>query len=142
MATRDSEEPEEPGFRVTDRRRAGREEPRDVGQAATAPGTPGPEPAGHAEDEAREADIRLLSVPDLVRVLISELYARAWVHMGLVVNPATNLLAVDLPQARLAIDCIGSLAEHLGSFAEESERRELELMLTDLRVNFVRQSGT
>jgi hypothetical protein len=34
------------------------------------------------------------------------------------------------------------LAEHLGPFAEQSERDELRRMLADLRVNFVRQSGT
>jgi uncharacterized protein DUF1844 len=134
-------EEDEPGFRVTDRRRAGTEgsrEPAEPAQAqeARAPGEP---PGDDAEGSA--ADIHALPVADLLRVFIAELHARAWTHMGLMVNPATNLLSKDLPQAKLAIDCIASLIEHLGPSAAEAERFELERLLADLRVNFVRQTG-
>ena len=139
MATRAPGEAEEPGFRVTDRRRMGREGP-EPGGAAQGPGAEGSEPTRQPEGGVQEGDLHFPAVPDLLRVFISEMYARALVHMGLMVNPATNLLAKDLPQARLAIDCIGSLLEHLGPLAEEGERGELERMLADLRINFVRQS--
>lgn len=131
----------ETAFRVTDRRRAGGE-----GSGETSPAG---ESAGAAESQAADqptadeaaGEAQVLSVPDLVRIFIGELHARAWMHMGLIVNPATKQIEKDLPQARLAIDCLASLVEHLGPVAEQAERGELERMLADLRMNFVRQSG-
>lgn len=140
----ESKEPgreEEAGFRVTDRRRMEREESPGEPQAAEAQGARESPPADQPEAEAPGADIGALPVADLVRVFIAELHARAWIHLGLVVNPATNLAAKDLAQARLAIDCIGGLVEHLGSAALKGEQDELEGMLADLRINFVRQGG-
>ncbi len=77
-----------------------------------------------------------------MRIFIGELHARAWIYLGLIMNPVTKQLAKDLPQARLAIDCIASLTDHLTPLATEAERGELQRMLTDLRLNFVRQNGS
>lgn len=126
MAEETSGREGEPGFRVTDRRRVGREEGGEPPEADTSSG-----PAGAP----------LLSTPDLLRLFIAELHGRAWMHMGLTVDPATKLVAKDLPQARLAIDCLASLVEHLGPSTAPPERDELERVLADLRINFVRQSG-
>ncbi len=129
------------GFRVTDRRRAGQEESPEPSQGEGLPGA-GESRAPEAEEAGGPgADIRSLPVEDLVRVFIAELHARAWIHMGLVVNPATNLVAKDLAQARLAIDCIGGLVEQIAPAAAKPERDEMERMLADLRINFVGQSG-
>lgn len=131
MVEKPSGQEGEPSFRVTDRRRMGREEGGESSRGAEAP------PASAAE----RPDPHLLSTLDLLRLFIAELLGRAWMHMGLTVNPATKLAVKDLPQARLAIDCIASLVEHLGPSIAPPERDELERILADLRINFVRQSG-
>ncbi len=127
-------------FRVKDRRRVGREE---TGEAAPGeqPASPeasraGDEPEGEAAGEAR-----LPPVPDLIRLFIGELHGRAWMHMGLIVDPATKQAAKDLPQARLAIDCMASLVDRLAPLLEAAERLDLERLLADLRMNYVRQAG-
>ncbi len=126
MAEEISGQEGEPNFRVTDRRRVGREE---AGEPAK------------ADEPSRAAEAPLLSTLDLLRLFIAELHGRAWMHMGLTLNPATKLVVKDLPQARLAIDCLASLVEHLGPSIAQPERDELERILADLRINFVRQSG-
>ncbi len=133
---------EDGGYRVTDRRRVSPEGPRDASPAGEATGTGESPPAGEATGEKPAADVYSVPVADLVRIFIGELHARAWIHMGLILNPGTNQLAKDLPQARLAIDCLASLLEHLTPVAAQAERDNLQRMLTDLRLNFVRQSST
>ena len=133
---------EEGGFRVTDRRGAGREEARDASGAGESAGATESARVGQPTAKAPVADSRAIPVADLVRIFVGELHARAWIHMGLVVDPATNQLDKDLAQARIAIDCIASLIEHLIPFATKDERAELDRMVADLRMNFVRQSGT
>jgi len=66
---------------------------------------------------------------------------RALIDMGLIANPATRLVAKDLPQARLAINCVAALIEHLSPLAPPAERDALQQMVTELRLHFVRQSG-
>jgi hypothetical protein len=131
MTDKTSGQEGEPGFRVTDRRRAGREEDPEPSPAAE---TPPP-------SQAEEPEPQFLPTLDLLRLFIAELHGRAWMHMGLTVDPATKLVVKDLPQARLAIDCIASLVEHLGPAIAPHERDELDRILADLRINFVRQSG-
>jgi hypothetical protein len=66
---------------------------------------------------------------------------RALIDMGLIPHPATRLVAKDFPQARLAINCMAALIEHLSPLAPPAERDALQQMITDLRLHFVRQSG-
>jgi hypothetical protein len=135
-----SPDEEEPSFRVTDRRRVG---PEGVQEPTQAPESE-PEKTADSpptEQERKEEEFVLLPIPDLVRILIAELQTRALVHMGLIPNPATHLVAKDLPQARLAIDCVAALIEQLSPLAAPPEREELQHMLANLRLSFVRQSG-
>ena len=124
-------------YRVTDRRRGSREESPGSTETSESGGTT--QSQASADEPAEEAHV--VSVTDLLRLFMAELHARAWVHMGLVVDPTTTQLAKDLPQAQLAIDCLASLIGHLAPFAEHGEREHLEGMLADLRINYVRQSG-
>ena len=140
---------EEASFRVTDRRRAGREESDHASPAGRSTGAGpseerGRQPAeapGADKGEAAQKEVRLLPVVDVVLLVIGELHALAWIHMGLTVNPETRLVAKDMPQAQLAIDCIAALVEGLGSAVPQAERDDLERLLADLRINFVRQSA-
>jgi hypothetical protein len=61
--------------------------------------------------------------------------------MGLLPNPASNKIERNLSDARLAIDAAAALAEQVKPTLDEAARRELEALLTDLRVNYVEQQA-
>jgi len=94
-----------------------------------------------APKEGAETPTADVDVGTLVQFFISELSARAWIHMGLLQNPITKLVVKDLPQARLAIDCVAALVEKLRPQLEDKEKRQYDSLLNDLRLNFIQQSG-
>jgi hypothetical protein len=81
-----------------------------------------------------------LNVPGALRFCIETLQGLAWIKMGLVAAPGSGKIEKDLPQAKVAIDAIGDLAVRLDPFADESERREMQTALSNLRINFVQKS--
>ena len=95
-------------------------------------------PAGEApaETETPGAPIDILTV---VRTCVALLDNQAWQAMGLRPDPITRAVAKDLEQARLAIDCIAALLDRVSAHLAEPEARELATLLTNLRLNFVRQ---
>ena len=56
-------------------------------------------------------------------------------------RPGASETSTDLRSARIAIDVAEVIAEKLGEEADEDERRTINQILTDLRVNFVRVSS-
>ena len=144
--------PEEREFEVIDRRGAGRD---------TTEAQPPPEAAAAIETEepeAVEADTvqpeDLLdedlgagfggmpaNVVDIVTMSLGMLNEIAWVKMGLVPDPGTGEIQADLDQARLAIDCAGDLHRRLEPHLDAANRRELEVLIQNLKLNFVKRSG-
>ncbi len=131
-------EEKEPSFRVTDRRRVGAEGPRETAHTDEADSETRPDPQSPEAEASPPED---LALPDLVRLFVAELQMRALIDMGLIPHPATRLVARDLPQARLAINCVAALIEHLSPLAPPPERDALQQMVTELRLHFVRQSA-
>jgi len=78
----------------------------------------------------------LPTVSDILEWAAAMLTARAWQSMGLVVDPATGELARDLTEARAAIDALEAIARCVPA----PRSRELEVLLADLRLNYVRQA--
>ncbi len=93
---------------------------------ATAPG-PGAEPL---------PDARIL-----VSTCLSLLAAKAWQAMGLVPDPATKQDVRKLEDAQIAIDAAAALAEVIRPRVADAERREIEALITNLRLNFVEQKS-
>lgn len=84
------------------------------------------------------------SPPDamaLVGTFLSMLAAKAWEAMGLVPNPATKQVERKLDEAQLAIDAAAALADLIRPRVGERERREIESLITNLRLNFVEQKS-
>jgi len=151
----DNEGELDPGFRIVDKRRSGAEQSKEPnegeGQPAptaepTAPGAqPGAaraEAAGDQPPEGEEAQLPLepVDVFGVVEYCISVLNAYAWQSMGLVINPITKRAERDLPQARIAIDCVESLFRRIEPELPADLARKLRQVVADLQVNFVRQS--
>ena len=59
--------------------------------------------------------------------------------MGLVRDPVTRQTERHLDEAQLAIDAAAALADLIRSRLPDAERRELETLLTNLRLNYVEQ---
>ncbi|MDQ7849020.1 MAG: DUF1844 domain-containing protein [Armatimonadota bacterium] len=75
----------------------------------------------------------------VVLTCISLLASKAWEAMGLVPDPATKKLERHLDEARLAIDAAAALVDLIKEQVQDRERRELETLLTNLRLNYVEQ---
>jgi hypothetical protein len=81
-----------------------------------------------------------LDVPTALTFCIETLGNLAWIKMGLIPDPATSQIERDLVQAKVAIDAVGDLAERLRPLIGETQRRDLQVTLSNLRINFVQQS--
>ncbi len=92
-----------------------------------------------AKEEQEQPERVPLHAPDLLRWCISLLATSAWQAMGLIPDPATNKVERNLDDARLAIDATTQLVELLKPRLDDKQRRELDTLLTDLRMNFVQQ---
>jgi len=75
----------------------------------------------------------------LVQWCISVLASNAWQRMGLIPNPTTKKIERNLDEARLAIDAAHALGDQVRPQLSEADRRQLETVLNDLRVNFLQQ---
>jgi len=80
-------------------------------------------------------------VPSLAKIFISMLAESAWLNLGLMARPGTTEVSVDLKQVKLAIDSISALFTTLKGQLEDSGKREIEGLLTNLRLNFVEKSN-
>lgn len=94
-----------------------------------------------APESGNEADRVPLTVVDLLRWCISLLASSAWQAMGLLPDQATKKTERKLDDARLVIDATGALIDHLRPRVDAAERRELETLLANLRLNFVEQTN-
>jgi hypothetical protein len=91
---------------------------------------------------ARQAETATrLEIAPVLQQLMAELSARAAIHMGLMPNPYTRLIAKNDTEARLAIDAFGALLEVLKPQLDANSQREYARVLNDLRVNFVSITG-
>jgi len=79
----------------------------------------------------------------LAKIMLMEFQARAWQYLGLIPNPVTNVVSSDLSQARFAIDMFAVVAEKLAEVGQltNEEQRELQRVLSDLRINYVQRAG-
>lgn len=91
--------------------------------------------------ESEQGQAQPVDVVTIALWTIEELQAQAWIKMGLWKDPVSGELLTDLPQAKIAIDCVAALSEVLKPHLTDAQRRELERLLTDLRLNFVQRSA-
>ena len=85
-------------------------------------------------------DITSLDTYTLLTLFVNILSSQAWQHMGLRVKAGTEEAEKDLERAKIAIDCVAFLIEKLQDHIQESENKQLNNLLADLQINFVRVS--
>jgi hypothetical protein len=135
--------------------------PDSVPLTAPAPGTVPSEPAGQTKandsgvdagesaDEPNSFENRMpdpsslvamaamhLSTEALLPVLLAVFDHHAWRSIGLVADH-TGEAKKDLPSAQLAIDCYAFMLGKVEGKLDESEKRDAQRRLMDLRMNYV-----
>ena len=87
-----------------------------------------------------ETAMRLEVTPLLVQTM-SELSGRAAVHLGLMPNPYTRLVARNDKEARLAIDAFSTLYDTVRFGLDGNLNKELARVLNDLKANYANITG-
>jgi len=87
------------------------------------------------------AEVRPLDIYTALRLTIAQLANVAWQMLGLHADPLTGQVHKDIAQARLAIDATSALVDKLLPHLQGQEERDYRALLTDLRLNFVKQAG-
>jgi len=87
-------------------------------------------------------DIASLDVHSLLGLFLGILAEKAWQTLGLRTKTGTDKVETDFDQARVAIDTVGFLAEKLELRLPEDEKRRLEGLVADLKLNYVRLTKT
>jgi hypothetical protein len=107
-------------------------------------GAPNPEASGQpgSGDAGPQAiPLAALSASDLLAWVMSLLAAKAWEGMGLVASPVTSKVEKNMDEARLAIDAFAAVFAVVRTRIEEPAQREMENVLTTLRLNFVEKNA-
>lgn len=73
---------------------------------------------------------------DLIHALIAVFDNHAWRSMGLIAD-FTGEVQKDMAAAQTAIDCLAFLLGKIESSIDETEKRDIQRRLMDLRMNYV-----
>lgn len=136
---------EERGFEVVDKRgsRPGEEpQPPSTESEPETPVAADEEAAASWGDLPNFNPLAGITTPGILQMTFGLLSERAWIDMGLVADPGTGEVTRRIDEAKLAIDVVGDLARHMEPLATPEERREIQRVVTDLRLNFVRQQDS
>jgi hypothetical protein len=125
---------EEKEFEVVDKRKVKMD---SEGNVVAEPEEPEAEP----QEQEEFAGLPPVDIYAILKSFISLLSAHTWQWLGLMKNPITGSLDKDLAQAKIAIDSISLMAGQIQGNLDESEQRELQALLADLRMNYVQQSA-
>ena len=107
-------------------------------------GTEGPAPAAEETKDAESpgaGDLRPLDIYMVLQASIGQFSSVAWQMLGLHPDPFTGKMQKDIDQARIAIDVTAVLVEKIRPHVQGQEARDYQTLLTDLRLNFVKQSS-
>ena len=94
------------------------------------------------QEMARQAQsMTSLEVEPILQEMAARMSQFAAVHLGLMPNPYTRLIAKNDTQARLAIDAFAAVFEVIKPQLDAASQREYARVLNDLRVNFSSITG-
>ena len=70
-------------------------------------------------------------------MMVEQMAAIAWSKLGLQPDMLTGQMAKDLDQAKVAIDIVGYLVALIEPKLDESDKRQVQGMVRDLKMNYV-----
>lgn len=80
-----------------------------------------------------------LSVYQLISISLEQFAEIAWQKLGYRPDPLTSHVHQDLDEARIAIDVAGYFAQILDPKIDDADRRRVQSLLSDLRINYVKK---
>ena len=89
--------------------------------------------AGPARDKAP-------SVYEHLALMLDQIAAVSWQKLGLQPDMVTGKLEPDIAEAKIAIDTAGFLVERLETQLDDDDRRRVQGLIRDLRINFVQKA--
>ncbi len=78
-----------------------------------------------------------MDTPALIMALSAVFDGHAWRSLGLIADPRTGTTQKDLPNAQLAIDAVQFCLSKVEANLSETERRDANRRLNDLRMNYL-----
>ena len=81
-----------------------------------------------------------LSVYDHIMFMVEQMSAVSWQKLGLQHEPMSGKLEANMSEARVAIDVTAFLCQQLESRLDDDDRRRIQSMVRDLRINFVQRN--
>jgi hypothetical protein len=81
------------------------------------------------------------TVADILAITLEQYAELAWQNMGLRPNAFSQKLETHLPEAKLAIDAASALADLLIPRLDEEDRRQIQRLIADLRLNYVQRAS-
>lgn len=88
-------------------------------------------------NEKNQEKIPPQKITDLGYYFLNVLQAKAWQYLGLLVHPENGETLIDLKEARRAIDLFELIFENLKNDFPSSIKKEMEMHLTNLQLNYV-----
>jgi hypothetical protein len=80
------------------------------------------------------------SVYDHVAMSLDQYASVSWQKLGLHPDPVTNQMDPNLDEAKVAIDIAAFLVQQLEPKLDDDDRRKVQGLLRDLRINFVQKA--
>ena len=134
-----SKEPEDIGFKVTDKRHFAEKEPKDKEKKDKEVVEEGKED-GIKEENKKEEKQEQIPLPEMnFSTFIFSLNSSALFHFGEIPDPATNKREKNLPIAKQTIDIIGMLKEKTKGNLTNDEEILIDHILYDLRMRYVEE---
>jgi hypothetical protein len=81
------------------------------------------------------------SVYDYLAAAIQQMAHICWVKLGTQRDAVSGKFDKNFGEAKVAIDAVAALAKLLEPQLDESDQRQLQSLLRDLRINFVQKSS-
>lgn len=81
-----------------------------------------------------------VSVHELIMVATDQIASVAWSKLGLHPDPISGQISTDLEEAKVAIDVVAYLASVLEPKLSPEDKREMQNLVSNLRLNFVEKS--
>ena len=141
-----SEEGNDPGFKVEDKRRFTSGGDPVSSDEAAAEQTTQPEPE---QESPVTEDPRLAADPDPGSAGVAELTfsgfviglaSQAFMFLGVAPDPVSGVIRKDIGEAKALIDILGMLREKTVGNLSDDEDRMMEEMLYELRMQYVRET--
>lgn len=81
-----------------------------------------------------------VSIYEAAAMAIEQFAAFSWQKLGLQPDFVTGQIHVNLPEAKVAIDLVSNLVNCVESELDDDDRRQMEGLLANLRINYVKKS--